>query len=72
MRVRWGYRLHLRFCKAGRTVLGKPAGEGERPVRESKQTEQDPEYRGTRETLQGSERTTPKAKYHSDRWRIVL
>ena len=37
VRARWGYRLHLRFCKASRTVLGKPAGEGESPVsRESR------------------------------------
>ena len=30
-----GYGLHLRFFEANRTVLGKPAGEGESPVRES-------------------------------------
>ena len=31
-----GYGLHLRFSEANRTVLGKPAGEGESPVRESR------------------------------------
>ena len=28
--------LHLRFSEANRTVLGKPAEEGESPVRESR------------------------------------
>ena len=35
VRACWGYGLHLRFSEANRTVLGKPAGEGESPVRES-------------------------------------
>ena len=35
MRAFRGYGLHLRFFEANRTVLGKPAGEGESPVRES-------------------------------------
>ena len=34
MRAFWGYGLHLRFSEANRTVLGKPAGEGESPVSE--------------------------------------
>ncbi len=36
MRAFRGYGLHLRFFEANRTVLGKPAGEGESPVRESR------------------------------------
>ena len=36
MRASWGYGLHLRFSKVSRTVLGKPAGEGESPVSESR------------------------------------
>ncbi len=59
MRACWGYGLHLRFVKASRTVLGKPAGEGESPVRESRETEQDPEYHETRETLVGSQGDHP-------------
>ena len=31
-----GHELHLRFSEVNRTVLGKPAGEGESPVRESR------------------------------------
>ena len=34
MRAFRGYGLHLRFFEANRTVLGKPAGEGESPVSE--------------------------------------
>ena len=36
MRAFRGYGLHLRFFEANRTVLGKPAGEGESPVSERK------------------------------------
>ena len=36
MRAFWGYGLHLRFSDASRTVLGKPAREGESPVSERK------------------------------------
>ena len=35
MRAFRGYGLHLRFFEVNRTVLGKPAGEGESPVREN-------------------------------------
>ena len=34
MRAFRGYGLHLRFFEANRTVLGKPAREGESPVSE--------------------------------------
>ena len=34
MRAFRGYGLHLRFSDVNRTVLGKPAAEGESPVRE--------------------------------------
>ena len=34
MRAFRGYGLHLRFSDVNRTVLGKPAREGESPVRE--------------------------------------
>ncbi len=37
--------------EARRTVLGKPAGEGESPVSESGRERQYPEYHGTRGTL---------------------
>ena len=60
MRALWGYGLHLRFNDASRTVLGKPAGEGESPVRVSEPSEQDPEYRETRETLREVGGTTPQ------------
>ena len=59
MRASWGYGLHLRFSKVSRTVLGKPAGEGESPVSETKETEQDPEYHETRGTLWEIRGTTP-------------
>ncbi len=59
MRAFRGYGLHLRFSEANRTVLGKPAGEGESPVRESDETEQDPEYHETRGTLWEIRGTTP-------------
>ena len=59
MRAFRGYGLHLRFSEANRTVLGKPAGEGESPVRESRETEQDPEYHETRGTLWEIRGTTP-------------
>ena len=36
MRAFRGYGLHLRFFEANRTVLGKPAAEGESPVSERK------------------------------------
>ena len=36
VRAHRGYGLHLRFDDASRTVLGKPAGEGESPVRENR------------------------------------
>ena len=36
MRACRGHGLHLRFSEVNRTVLGKPAGEGESPVRESR------------------------------------
>ena len=36
MRAFRGYGLHFRFFEANRTVLGKPAGEGESPVSERK------------------------------------
>ncbi len=36
MRAFRGYGLHLGFSDVNRTVLGKPAGEGESPVRESR------------------------------------
>ena len=36
MRAFRGYGLHLRFSEVNRTVLGKPAEEGESPVRESR------------------------------------
>ena len=42
------------------TVLGKPAGEGESPVSEPGRERQDPEYRGTRETLREVGGTTPQ------------
>ena len=42
------------------TVLGKPAGEGESPVGEARTERQDPEYRGTRETLREVGGTTPQ------------
>ena len=32
MRAFWGYGLHLRFSDVNRTVLGKPATEGESPT----------------------------------------
>ena len=35
VRALWGYGLHLRFLEANRTVLGKPAEEGESPVSEN-------------------------------------
>lgn len=35
MRACRGHGLHLRFSEVNRTVLGKPAGEGESPVREN-------------------------------------
>ena len=37
MRAFWGYGLHLRFSEANRTVLGKPAREGESPVWENEE-----------------------------------
>ena len=46
------------------TVLGKPAGEGESPVSEPGRERQDPEYRGTRETLREVGGPPPKAKYY--------
>ena len=36
MRAFRGYGLHLRFSDVNRTVLGKPAREGESPVSERK------------------------------------
>lgn len=36
MRAFRGYGLHLRFSDVNRTVLGKPATEGESPVRENR------------------------------------
>ena len=35
MRASRGYGLHLRFFEANRTVLGKPAREGESPLGEN-------------------------------------
>ena len=60
MRASWGYGLHLRFSKVSRTVLGKPAGEGESPVRENSRQQQDPKYRETRGTLREVGGTTPQ------------
>ena len=59
MRACRGHGLHLRFSEVNRTVLGKPAGEGESPVREAELTEQDPEYHETRGTLWEVRGTTP-------------
>ena len=57
MRAFRGYGLHLRFSDVNRTVLGKPATEGESVKAEL--TEQDPEYHETRGTLWEIRGTTP-------------
>ena len=59
MRAFRGYGLHLRFFEANRTVLGKPAAEGESPYVKADETEQDPEYHETRGTLWEDAGTTP-------------
>ena len=46
--------------KVSGMVLGKPAKEGESPVRENQKERQDPEYRETRGTLREVGGTTPQ------------
>ena len=59
MRAFRGYGLHLRFFEANRTVLGKPAREGESPVAEIRR--QQAESRVPRDTwnLVGSQGDHP-------------
>ena len=47
------------YRKDSRMVLGKPAREGESPVREIRTGQQDPEYIETRGTLMERAGTTP-------------
>ena len=47
MRAFRGYGLHLRFSEANRTVLGKPAEEGESPVCESVQVIQSTAFKAS-------------------------
>jgi hypothetical protein len=59
VRARWGYGLHLRFAKLAERFWESRPERVRAPYAKAEQTEQDPEYRGTRETLREVRGTTP-------------